>query len=724
MTVLLEIPVTASADPAQLGVTLRATVTTPFDPAGLLVADLTVDGTAAGAARPRGVTPVVGIRVYLDGTLVSPGALLAEFTYDDNIDSPLAKWTLAVPLPSPFGSPLTYGGPAPGIRSVTIHGVYLTPTGIHEIPLVTNGIVDNERREVTADGQTIAHLTGSSALARYDRRRVSLSLPPGHLHGDLEVAALLANLAGMPAVIGYGRGMLKEVQLSMEAWLQKAQDILTARGYLLTTDPYGDLTAVFDGYDPGRRVDLTLADRDVILGTPTIDLPGDVVTRLTLTGTEQMTHADCSQRVEVSIEYLRSVYAPRVCTLRQASDGGLSTISSGSGTAADIPTGRVETYTVYECHDIVATVVLTYSMYLRQAARYIQHSDGTVGYQDGVLLLPGAVANDNSLAYNQLVERLMLVSKVETIYRFDDLGRQIAITTTTHSPFFRKTAIKTKSDPLDSFDSTPLISGVLLLGDRTAVAEALEVMPFTGFGVTSFDDISAVQTVTNAVTPDNKISSTVTANSSNYAPGGSSSMFSDGQPRSLSVETLLELTTQRIVYVDQGESLHGESTTVTSQGQFVSSTSQNGIAGSLPPAVFRQDIPGTEAPSGVRASRNDVSVINAQWISWAMEAGHALRDEVAADTWCENPTELQFRARRIIVEGGALTVTVQTAANWFIRPGWKLLLDLRTVCFQLLGFPPITTPWEFYVRQASHALSGPDGPYTTVLTGRTYLITS
>src|SRR5690606_24860792 len=101
-----------------------------------------MDATIAVAARPPSAmqTQVCGFRVYLDGVAVP----MSKFTGGINVSIPadgsLASWSLSCAADdSPFGHPLSYVGPPPGKRSVTIKGVYQTSTGVHEFPLVTNG---------------------------------------------------------------------------------------------------------------------------------------------------------------------------------------------------------------------------------------------------------------------------------------------------------------------------------------------------------------------------------------------------------------------------------------------------------------------------------------------------------------------------------------------------------------------------------------------------------
>ena len=206
------------------GLSLRVQVQNEVaDPDGLRV-NADIDGTAGAMAVPTTLTPQkVEMRVYVDNELVPE---LHGVRVTRSRKNNLQSWEFTVPIHrTATGYAGAWAGGGVGLckRSVDIYGVYRTSTGVHEVPLIVNGIADTETRE--SNGGALITYTGVDAGGRYDGEQIDFILPPGSGLPRERVIRIAATRAGVEDIsLEYtGVPMMKEFQLADAQFLQPCQ---------------------------------------------------------------------------------------------------------------------------------------------------------------------------------------------------------------------------------------------------------------------------------------------------------------------------------------------------------------------------------------------------------------------------------------------------------------------------------------------------------------------
>lgn len=688
--------------------------------------DWSVPAALAGSARQ-----VVGLRVLLDGVEIPAHEILSIDVGPLQIDNLMHPWTVETPIPSPFGSPSLYRGAPPGQRRVDIEGIYLTPTGVHYVRLLSGGLVDNAQLTRDEAGRKIGRYQGLSSGARYDRILAEYSRPPGHGLPRGRVIGETAALAGWTAQsLAPGGRMDKEIVITAnDSWTATDLELAEIDGRALTEDSFGNLTNPIDGYNPSRPVDLVLG-LGQLTGSQSATAPGDIVTRVTVTGTQQVTRDACGRRTVQQEAISKSIYAPRVAVYQQNGAGTLLTTGLVQDAASLRVTGKTLSVREYACDTLLAERAYTYGFYNPLAVRYkVTDAAGTLSPVAGVYLYEGA-AGDDTMAYRWERERLVLIGYTETVYSYDDQGFLVNVTTRKDFLHFAGAALLFRPDTTVGWNEADWITNRLLLGNRSGVsgssadpAAYTEHMPREVPGNDYLGLAPGQEREREVVTYDNLVTETLggilvgyvqretTQRYSYFAPQGGLWQFAGGEGRSMETERLALYEEESVDYLpEEGDGSHGEVRTLSREGQVSEVSVQHGLDGFLPPAQRSLDLvpPASsygspeDAANGLPASRGESAPIEAEVIDYALESFHPRNEARISNQWIETPAEGQALGTREIREGSAYEVAIELAgANFMLRPGHRLqtpgiadLLadaaspaDLMDVYVRVVGWP-------------------------------------
>ena len=231
----------------------------------------------------------VGLRIRIGGETLDPRFLLGGITVQQKVEG-FAVFRFAVVLEVeserwPLGDPWALRAPAPGLAPVDIDGLYATSSGVFAYRLLTNGLVNETSIEDVGGAEGLV-VRGLGPGARYQRRRVSLHLPPDHRTPRGVVVRRLAQLASVVGEsIPAGRPMRKELSLDRSAWLETARQLLELEGLHLTWSEDGTLTAV--PRLPSGTHEAVITARDLLRLSTRARFRSDVPTEIRLSAEEE-----------------------------------------------------------------------------------------------------------------------------------------------------------------------------------------------------------------------------------------------------------------------------------------------------------------------------------------------------------------------------------------------------------------------------------------------------
>lgn len=728
-----------SEEPAPL---LASAIINPSSPTGL-PGSVTIDGTVSIAAMPRvGQRQVAGFRVLVDGDVVPANRLLGDIMVSLTCDNPIQSWQLGAALPSPFGSPLDSMGAEPGLRRIDILGVYLTSTGTHTVPLIANGIVDSADRQVAADGTRIVRYAGTDAGGRYDKKRITFVLPPGHGYPRDTVVTKMVNLAGSPAVASAGSNqMYHQVVLIDAEWLPDAKAILATENSIGYWNTDGVYSINPDGFDPTRPADMVLRDDQIYLaGALSVTSKEDVPTRVVMTGNAQVLK-NLGKHTDIQVVEVSTIYAPKVCAFRQEAGGTMVGLGAAPPIAELRVTSRVETRREFDGDDLMSETVLTWGWYNPVSARYIQLSGAPNDVVQHVYILdPAASTGDNAQAFVWAQEKFVLVARQETTYTYDDNGFLAVTTVRKDYPKMAQADLKSRTSTTTDWGSAAVSNLRFLLAAGTGTV-GLPSTDETGSASSGHEVVPSVVGIAPGaekeilitsnkvlVMPDGTgfIQSTIADQYAYANTPGTLHLYSGGGVFAEASEQFQKTTSTITSYTLEGEASHTVTTTILTNGQVTSTTVQTGQAGALPAAPKRKDLmpagsfyeDPTSADALARAaSRFESQPIRAEWIDWPLEEGHPISEVTPTAQWAETPAELLAMAQHLTREGAASACKVVTPANFFVRQGMRITIDLPFPF--LLDDAPIA--FDLWTRQVVHRQASADGPVLTEIAGRVYL---
>jgi len=355
------------------GLSLRVRVQNNVTDPDSLRVDADIDGTAGAMSIPSTIAKQrFGMRVYVDGALV-PDLVACRVNRSRNNN--LQTWEFTVPISrGTVGYAGDWEGGGTGLckQSIDIYGVYLTSTGYHEIPLIADGIADNEARQ-SSDGHLVTY-TGVDAGGRYDREVTDFILPPGSGIPRERVVSIAATRCGVTDISLEATGvpMLHEFQMADASFISPCQELAEIEGRMIQWDRSGFM--VWPQYGSDSLVPAnsrwTLTERNFVNGSVRLSQPGELLTEVTVEGNAQEIVGPCgdvTSRVTITTS---SINGPRSPVYAQST--GSSYAANPQPTALTVPiTVKIETFdTTRRCGIIVYERRTVDEWYNPEVARY------------------------------------------------------------------------------------------------------------------------------------------------------------------------------------------------------------------------------------------------------------------------------------------------------------------------------------------------------------------
>lgn len=715
----------------------------------LAYADTEVGTELRDAARPRGGWQVVAFRVYVDGAEVPIGRRLPGLEVTRRLGAG-ATWSLPVPrradypqpFPSPVGTIQAYKGPPPGLKPIVVDGVYLTPSGLQTVRLITDGIVHGAEQ----DGERI-QLSGLDAWGRHDEKQVTLTLPPGHGLDRRDVARRLGAQGGatLYALTRAGR-MDKELQAVDQPWIPLAQALMQPAGKLLQWDPDGRLVnpraAVVGG-----RYDHVIREADLVARSWRKSSTNNGPTRVIVTGTRQVTRDECGRRLEVRVSQSYGIYLPRRAQwLQSGTTGDLTAVSQPTGEAATlIRVGLSYEEREVECETVIRERRVEMGWYNPQRARYQLAVDGTIGGYYGTapplyLLDAGAAKDDDAPGYVWPRERFVVIRDEETWHRFDDRDFLTETETVVRGWGHQRERVKVAESPAVAWELTDYVANQPILANGEGVAELEERLygTYRYLAVQRTNDTQewvlsrAFATSGNPrerrvtrfdVSDDGYILSERTETRGWTTRPGSGDFWHERIGESADeVETFRAIGAESVTYAAaQGEGSHSVlRRAYDADGRLVEGSTEDGLPGYLPAATRRADtIPDPaiyeegEAAEPMSASRQESQPIKGEARSTALESVRPARTERLSSEWAESPAECETIARTTLRVETAPTVSFELPLNFTIFEGQRVLV-----------IPSRDEAVPVHVTEVTHREGSPADrqPSLTAVTGRWYVV--
>lgn len=398
-------------------------------------------------------------------------------------------WDLGAPAsadswdPWDLGYEVDFGGaPPPGLARIAISARYGAAAGLFSVPLVTDGLANSSGRAGSRQGHGIG-LSGFGPEARYDRKRVTLQLPPNHgyYHGQLirwlaEEAGVPSASIQVPATLGFA--LTRALDIVEEEFWGAAQEVATGCGYVVRFDEGGSLVAC-----PRAPIAAGLPDVQLIAGrllgeeieSVKTDGNADVVTCIRVLGTKPVIPENEAEgrtlEVTINASYElgfepREAYFNQAYTISDPDEGVLNALPGADGGYLpsspfffdiDGRTLKAMTVTVKEKQGgcLMAEDVLTFGWKVPEVNRYHYVNpatvDGTKIARDNVYIFEAAaVAGDSAPAYLEHRERWSLISRdrKDYVYGGGDDGMELSTVRHRVGAWLNETAhAKTPSAP-------------------------------------------------------------------------------------------------------------------------------------------------------------------------------------------------------------------------------------------------------------------------------------
>ncbi|GEM_PF-6038688 len=437
-------------------------------------ASLTLDLAAlAGAADQLSGAAAQVLEVIFSGSSGGyPFSLSDHGDSNDGIEvdrglTDKTTWRLSAPAsknrwePWAVGYEVAFGGaPPPGLARINIAARYGRGAGQFSVPLVTGGLAAASGRSLSQDGHGVT-LNGVGPEGRYDRKLVTLQLPPNHGKTHGQIARLAALAAGVPSAAvqideSIGFPLTRALDMVEEELWGALTDVLLGCGYLPRFDEDGALVAL-----PRAPVAVGIADVRIraarLLGEEIESVlaegNADVITCVRVEGTKPVIPENQAEgrtlEVTINASYEagfepREAYFDQAYTTSDPDEGVLNALPGADGGFlpsssffydADARTLKSMTVTVKEKQGgcVLAEDVLNFGWKVPEVPRYhyINPADntGTKIARDNVFIFePTAVAGDAAPAYLEFRERWSLISRDRKDYVFGggDDGMELA----------------------------------------------------------------------------------------------------------------------------------------------------------------------------------------------------------------------------------------------------------------------------------------------------------
>lgn len=703
-------------------------------PAGA-VADLAIDTSVSEAIVPRaGRVQVVGLRIRVGGVLVPPRHLIPPISVTQRCPGE-AEASFALPVRGdhlrtaftwPIGSPWNTGGPVPGLRAIDIEGFYVTETGIHVYPIITNGIGAGNGIRVGPAGAVLS-LRVLGPGARYDGRRVSLVLDPGHRLGRRTVAARLARKAGVSSVsLSGGRPMTSGVEVVDADWRPTAEQLLELEGEYLTWSEDGRLTTAPRLPVDTESVVLTLTAHDLAVDAGDIvTWPADVVTDLTLTATRQVAADECGIRTTEQVVEIFEQHLPVRAAFRQGAAGALSAVSVPAGEEPILTlVRRIITTLTYYCDTVILQRVRTYALRNKSVWRYrIDDTGAIVEYHitpEVYILDQDAVTDDQALAYGWPVERFILESDEYTRNVYDEENYLTDVITERKAWRQRRAHLKERSLTFTGWDDEPFNLGanrIYVLGNGECVSDRDE--DFSNYNTPDDDNNWTYRQTEHFEREGAYLKSKSITRRENYLPPGGNYLYlggvESGEPEEVfgdvekEIEAYVEVDETRAKRIasriDYREVPTGRvlSAVVEDLDSYLPEAPRL-LDGTPDPSEFETE---EEAAAAVEASRLESEELRHACRSELLRSAYRQRDETQSVAYAEDEADLESLCVQRLREGAALDVSTTLPALFPPLKGKQVRVRVPNIDLDAL----------VRVRTVAHADPGPGGAITTRVDG-------
>lgn len=712
----------AATTGSDLTVTVLATESS--EPDSELTFSVDSDGAVDSLAQPRTVAPVTaGIEIRVDGVAVPLGSLLGGWTVTRSLDQQLQTWSFSVVLDTPtgpLGTPWSKSGPPTCLKTIDIDGVldgYL-------VPLITGGISDNSTRSADGNGY-VESLNGVDRGGRFDRKKITLALPPGHGKYRGEVVRSLATKAGeTQTLLAQGRRCYKEIQLRDTEWLGTAGELVDVEGRALLWSR--------DGYLTSRRVSKPLAEdgaaiwsfdeRDIdASGGVSVQHNGDVLTDVTLSGAEQTTRDGCDIKNTTTIITTSAVYTPATPAYHQKTNGTYDANTYDPGSTTDpIVVGKKVIEREERCGALVWERTTEWAWRNPEALRY-EWNTGTSSWDP-----KDCYTDDNTdeatPAYALPAEQFLIVSVIESWYFYNHAGfygenlgtyglwfsstqhvsgvearegDYLGSITQTSVPYAPRAAVKDRILASTAWEDEDYANGLDVLGDGQALyTGALSPWSIPGYQPGDVQ-LFGVQRVyeTHRGDPANGFTTEVSKVSEGWLAvprSGGLYLYGDGMESADSTEIWRYVGRETEVYLPVGDAAH---TRILSgydwRGELVTAEKEEGAQGygpALPRLNLGESNPDEYADDAEyqaalkNARRGEVVPISAHVTAPDLAVCHPEHKVVSTMPWAETQDELEQIARRMIADSAAATVTVNLVGpNFFISEGDVVHVTVRPI---------------------------------------------
>jgi uncharacterized protein YggU (UPF0235/DUF167 family) len=700
-------------DPAAPPAHLSGSLAVVPDPEVGLPGSLDVLAGILAQLRPRaGTTQCVFMRIIAslptgDVTLLLPD-LVDGIEWDEDLTQAVA-FSFTVPASSGnwlrgvLGYEVQWGAPPPGLSRLRLELVYVTAAGAEAVyPLVTNGIAAKSTRSLSREG----HLLQIEALGpwgRYDHAKVTLSLPPGHGQADGRIARELALLAGVPSSQiaispGIGQPHRRAVDVVKEELRQVLDDLGSAGVRAFDFDRDGRMVA-FDLAPIGDPEWIITLDQLAAASSLDLAADADVPTCITISGTAPEGPADVAGTVTAVEETITfSNFSIPGAVFTQQPDGSLATQPSpGPLPEAFLMTSRVTTRrtTVRGC--LHREEVVTEGYFSPELARYTIDAAGALTAQPGYIYEPGAAAFDSAPSYLWGRHRFVEISRVTTLYYYDERTEELQRTEIYRAGWFNPpAALKQRTSPSQAWEDATYIAGTKVRGNGEGVFAFVETY-LQGWELAGVDLLQARSIeVKDARNSGGYVLSETTAKKDWLAlEGGDFQYHGEGPARRTQTFEGNDAGREEVIYsAIVGGGLQTITSTFDAAGKLVGQEIVK-ADGSLPAAARCDET--DEARKSGRPWEVTVCAGHGALIS---QAGSFSSD------WLETEGQAREYGVRYLRRAQALTASLQVPVNAALRRGMRIALFIPEAGIDLQG----------WVEKHSIGKSGRKGPILSTLT--------
>jgi hypothetical protein len=592
-----------------------------------------------------------GFQIYIDGEQVPPWQLGELIVVGEHLTG-TSTLGFSVPMrgegekvfDNPHGTfPLALGPPPGGKASIDVDTTFFVGPVKTPLRLLTDGMVENVTEGVGPTGDQRTY-TAIGKHGRYDRRKVTVTHPPGHgLSMEEIIESILAEMDLEVDLVGVDADpRYKEIAaVDILGW-PFIQELLAIKGQALIWGRDGEVSlrtlgyrgedALPDWYFGARD----LLDDNGLVAQPAIDGP----TRVKITGSEQIIHDDEEGRhTEITqVDFYQTATVHYAYGYKNTTDctDPVSPITPPNQT----PTWMIVRRILYEREFEGSTLISERERIFRwanvESARGSNDTDGVVT----CYLVHWNTAGGPTVVYHR--DSFIETDKTEVTFHFNDENYLYKEVRTEEAYYNPRRAIQTGSfDLIERYYTFTWITGHVTFDLEGAKWKRNYRIPVKR------------TTVEHSINEDGFIEVTDITNEAYFArPGRQLNLdyyYADGRQSLDSEEQLQKVSSQRISYAVRSD---GQVMVTTLDRDWRDSALASVVEyfdGFLPAAeIIDVILPDPELyPNGVPASRHETKSIEAEYISEELEGKREIWDEALTNPFIENVDEALEVGERI-----------------------------------------------------------------------------